>query len=161
MKRKELRLWLSKAFDKHATDPEKEGTGLRLAIVKQIVEAHGVTVNAESVHGTGPTFTLALRMLLASICAFHQPYFFSHPQNRIHFRRDRGEEIDLWISPQHSNWRRPPPPAPSGRGSLREWRRDSDDADARHFRASRDLFSHALRVFARPACVGSSVNCRP
>lgn len=85
-------MWLSKAFDKHATDPEKEGTGLRLAIVKQIVEAHGVTVNAESVHGTGPTFTLALRMLLASICAFHQPYFFSHPQNRIHFRRDRGED---------------------------------------------------------------------
>ena len=51
---------LSKMFDKHTTDPEKEGKGLGLAIVKQIVEAHGGTVNAESTHGSGATITFTL-----------------------------------------------------------------------------------------------------
>jgi two-component system, OmpR family, phosphate regulon sensor histidine kinase PhoR len=51
---------LAKVFDKLATDPEKTGTGLGLAIVKQIVEAHGGTVNAESVHGSGARFTFTL-----------------------------------------------------------------------------------------------------
>jgi signal transduction histidine kinase len=44
---------LSKVFDKLATDPEREGTGLGLTIVKQIVEAHGGTVAAESIEGSG------------------------------------------------------------------------------------------------------------
>ena len=57
---------LSKVFDKLATDPEKEGTGLGLAIVKQIVEAHGGTVNAESIHGTGATFTFTIPAAQAS-----------------------------------------------------------------------------------------------
>ena len=51
---------LSKVFEKLATDPEKEGTGLGLAIVKQIVEAHGGTVAAESVHGAGATFSFTI-----------------------------------------------------------------------------------------------------
>ncbi len=51
---------LSKVFDKLATDPDMEGTGLGLAIVKQIVEAHGGTVSAESVHGAGAKFTFTI-----------------------------------------------------------------------------------------------------
>lgn len=51
---------LTKVFDRMATDPEKEGTGLGLAIVKQIVEAHGGCVNAESIHGSGATFTFTI-----------------------------------------------------------------------------------------------------
>ena len=51
---------LSTVFDKMTTDPEKTGTGLGLAIVKQIVEAHGGTVSAESVHGRGATFSFTL-----------------------------------------------------------------------------------------------------
>ena len=51
---------LSKVFDKLATDPDTEGTGLGLAIVKQIVEAHGGTVSAESIHEAGATFSFTL-----------------------------------------------------------------------------------------------------
>ena len=51
---------LAKVFDKSATDPEKGGTGLGLAIVKQIVEAHGGTVSAESVHGAGARFSFTI-----------------------------------------------------------------------------------------------------
>lgn len=51
---------LAKVFDKLATDPNKDGTGLGLAIVKQIVEAHGGTVHAESVHGAGAKFTFTI-----------------------------------------------------------------------------------------------------
>ena len=51
---------LSKVFDKLATDPHRAGTGLGLTIVKQIVEAHGGTVSADSTHGAGATFTFTL-----------------------------------------------------------------------------------------------------
>ena len=51
---------LARVFDKLATDPDKTGTGLGLAIVKQIIDAHGGTVSAESVHGTGARFTFTL-----------------------------------------------------------------------------------------------------
>ncbi len=51
---------LSKVFDKLATDPNKSGTGLGLAIVKQIIEAHGGTVNAESVEGAGASLSFTL-----------------------------------------------------------------------------------------------------
>lgn len=51
---------LANVFDKMATDPDKVGTGLGLAIVKQIVEAHGGTVAAESVHGRGATFSFTI-----------------------------------------------------------------------------------------------------
>ena len=51
---------LSRVFDKLASDPDKEGTGLGLAIVKQIVEAHGGTVTAESVFGSGATFSFTI-----------------------------------------------------------------------------------------------------
>lgn len=51
---------LAKVFDKLATDPEKTGTGLGLAIVKQIIDAHGGTVSAESVHGSGARFSFTI-----------------------------------------------------------------------------------------------------
>jgi len=51
---------LDKVFDKLASDPAKEGTGLGLTIVKQIVEAHGGTATAESVHGSGATFRFTI-----------------------------------------------------------------------------------------------------
>lgn len=51
---------LAKVFDKMTTDPDKEGTGLGLAIVKQIVEAHGGTASAESIHGAGAAFTFTI-----------------------------------------------------------------------------------------------------
>lgn len=57
---------LSKVFDKLATDPDKEGTGLGLTIVKQIVEAHGGTVSAESTHGAGATLTFTIPTLAES-----------------------------------------------------------------------------------------------
>ena len=51
---------LSNVFNKLASDPDKAGTGLGLTIVKQIVEAHGGTVSAESIHGAGATFTFTI-----------------------------------------------------------------------------------------------------
>lgn len=51
---------LANVFDKMTTDPEKAGRGLGLAIVKQIVEAHGGTVTAESVHGRGAAFSFTI-----------------------------------------------------------------------------------------------------
>lgn len=51
---------LDKVFDKLTTDPDTTGTGLGLAIVKQIVEAHGGSVNAQSVHGSGATFRFTI-----------------------------------------------------------------------------------------------------
>lgn len=51
---------LPKVFDKLASDPATEGKGLGLTIVKQIVEAHGGTVSAESVLGEGATFTFTI-----------------------------------------------------------------------------------------------------
>ncbi|HZD06620.1 MAG TPA: HAMP domain-containing sensor histidine kinase [Candidatus Limnocylindrales bacterium] len=51
---------LANVFDKLATDPNTTGTGLGLAIVKQIVEAHGGSVSAQSVHGSGATFRFTI-----------------------------------------------------------------------------------------------------
>jgi signal transduction histidine kinase len=51
---------LAKVFDKQATDPAKDGTGLGLTIVKQIIDAHGGSVSAKSSHGSGATFSFTL-----------------------------------------------------------------------------------------------------
>jgi len=51
---------LSKVFDKLATDPEREGTGVGLTIVKQIVEAHGGTVSADNAHDSGATLRFSI-----------------------------------------------------------------------------------------------------
>lgn len=51
---------LSKVFDKLATDPEREGTGVGLTIVKQIVEAHGGTVSADNAQGSGATLRFGI-----------------------------------------------------------------------------------------------------
>jgi signal transduction histidine kinase len=47
---------LSKVFEKGETDGRAGGTGLGLAIVRQVVEAHGGRVRAESRAGEGTTF---------------------------------------------------------------------------------------------------------
>jgi signal transduction histidine kinase len=51
---------LGKVFDKRATDPAHKGKGLGLTIVKQIMEAHGGTVKAESTRGAGATFSFTI-----------------------------------------------------------------------------------------------------
>jgi signal transduction histidine kinase len=51
---------LANVFDKLTSDPDKPGTGIGLTIVKQIVEAHGGSVSAESTHGAGATFTFSI-----------------------------------------------------------------------------------------------------
>jgi signal transduction histidine kinase len=52
---------LSTVFDKHDTDPDKEGgLGLGLAIVKTFVEAHGGVVLVESQLGVGSIFRFTL-----------------------------------------------------------------------------------------------------
>ncbi len=51
---------LARVFDKLATDPEREGTGLGLTIVKQIVEAHGGSVSAENAQGSGATLRFSI-----------------------------------------------------------------------------------------------------
>ena len=51
---------LARVFDKLTTDPEGEGTGLGLTIVKQIVEAHGGSVSAENAQGSGATLRFSI-----------------------------------------------------------------------------------------------------
>jgi len=51
---------LLRVFDRFVKDPSSLGSGLGLAIVRDIVEAHGGTVSAQSAPGEGTTITLIL-----------------------------------------------------------------------------------------------------
>jgi signal transduction histidine kinase len=56
--------YLPRIFEQFFRVPDqgqKEGAGLGLAIVKEIVEAHGGTVNADSIEGKGSTFSFTLK----------------------------------------------------------------------------------------------------
>jgi PAS domain S-box-containing protein len=58
------RQYLDKIFDQFFRvpgDASETGAGLGLAIAKEIVEAHGGTITAESTEGRGSTFTFTLR----------------------------------------------------------------------------------------------------
>jgi signal transduction histidine kinase len=58
---------LTKIFDKQVTDPGKDGTGLGLTIVRQIIAAHGGVVKAESTPGAGARFTFTLPCAAAAV----------------------------------------------------------------------------------------------
>jgi two-component system, OmpR family, phosphate regulon sensor histidine kinase PhoR len=61
---------MNSIFEKGSRDPKKKGsTGLGLAMVKKIVEAHGGTITAESKVGEGSTFRLVLPLKKASNAA--------------------------------------------------------------------------------------------
>jgi two-component system, OmpR family, sensor histidine kinase BaeS len=51
---------LPHVFDRFAKSPESRGSGLGLAIAKDLVEAHGGTITAESKLGAGSTFRILL-----------------------------------------------------------------------------------------------------
>jgi signal transduction histidine kinase len=51
---------LSRVFDRFVKGPSSPGTGLGLAIVRDVIEAHGGTVAAESAVGEGTAITLTL-----------------------------------------------------------------------------------------------------
>jgi two-component system, OmpR family, phosphate regulon sensor histidine kinase PhoR len=51
---------LATVFDALETDPERDGTGFGLAIVKTFVEAHQGRVTVESIEGQGATFRFTL-----------------------------------------------------------------------------------------------------
>jgi two-component system, OmpR family, phosphate regulon sensor histidine kinase PhoR len=61
---------MNSIFEKGSRDPKKKGsTGLGLAMVKKIVEAHGGTITAESKVGEGSTFRIVLPLKKASNAA--------------------------------------------------------------------------------------------
>ncbi len=63
--------YLSRVFDKFVQVPgaQQGGAGLGLAISKQIVEAHGGQISAQSKVGEGTTFTFTLPTPAPSVAA--------------------------------------------------------------------------------------------
>jgi signal transduction histidine kinase len=53
---------LEKVFERfyRVADPQAEGTGIGLAIVRNILRLHGCAIHASSVKGEGTTFTFSL-----------------------------------------------------------------------------------------------------
>jgi signal transduction histidine kinase len=51
---------LAHIFDRFYRTPDSEGSGLGLAIAKQLVEAHGGQIRAESTPGSGTTIRIQL-----------------------------------------------------------------------------------------------------
>jgi signal transduction histidine kinase len=50
----------SKIFESYFTKGKKDGTGLGLSYCKQVIEAHGGTINVQSYIGRGTTFTVRI-----------------------------------------------------------------------------------------------------
>lgn len=120
-----------------------EGSGIGLALVRELVQLHGGTISAESVEGRGTTFTVTVPMGDAHL-----------PADRVHrgehdIGRPTGssyvQEALSWVSPQEAA--PAPPPCPIGTEPLPLVLVADDNADLRSY-ISRLLTEGGYRVRA-------------